>query len=83
MNLVLSWLRLGFSGVDTHLFAGMLVPQQAEDVEDATEDEDVVNEFSDVSTSPSPTPPTPPPPPQQEHIPSPHHTVTAPLSPPP
>nr|GEY39316.1 hypothetical protein [Tanacetum cinerariifolium] len=30
----------GFSGVDTPLFDGMLVPQQAQDVEDATEDED-------------------------------------------
>nr|GEV82959.1 hypothetical protein [Tanacetum cinerariifolium] len=37
----------GFSGVDTPLFADMLVPQQAQDVEDAAEDEDVVNEVSD------------------------------------
>nr|GEV64678.1 hypothetical protein [Tanacetum cinerariifolium] len=34
----------GFSGVDTPLFDGMLVPQQAQDVEDAAEDEDDVNE---------------------------------------
>nr|GEY84863.1 hypothetical protein [Tanacetum cinerariifolium] len=34
----------GFSGVDTPFFAGMLVPQQAQDVEDATEDEYDVNE---------------------------------------
>nr|GEX88241.1 hypothetical protein [Tanacetum cinerariifolium] len=34
----------GFSGVDTPLFASMLVPQQAQDVEDAAKDEDDVNE---------------------------------------
>nr|GEY20336.1 hypothetical protein [Tanacetum cinerariifolium] len=34
----------GFSGVDNPLFADMLVPQQAQDVEDATEDEDDVHE---------------------------------------
>nr|GEU38309.1 putative ribonuclease H-like domain-containing protein [Tanacetum cinerariifolium] len=34
----------GFSRVDTPLFDGMLVPQQAQDVEDAAEDEDDVNE---------------------------------------
>nr|GEW80136.1 hypothetical protein [Tanacetum cinerariifolium] len=34
----------GFSGVDTPLFDGMLVPQQAQDVEDAAEDEDDVTE---------------------------------------
>nr|GFB84107.1 hypothetical protein [Tanacetum cinerariifolium] len=60
--------RKGFSGVDTPLFAGMLVPQQASDVEDAAEDKDDVNEVSDEPTSPSPTPATLPPPPQQEHI---------------
>nr|GEZ54800.1 hypothetical protein [Tanacetum cinerariifolium] len=32
--------RKGLSGVDTPLFDGMLVPQQAQDVEDAAEDED-------------------------------------------
>nr|GEZ22637.1 hypothetical protein [Tanacetum cinerariifolium] len=37
-------IRKGFSGVDTPLFDGMLVSQQAQDVEDATEDEDDVNE---------------------------------------
>nr|GEV51336.1 hypothetical protein [Tanacetum cinerariifolium] len=42
---------------------------QSQDVEDATEDEDDVNEVSVESTPPSPTPATPPPPPQQEHIP--------------
>nr|GEV81151.1 retrovirus-related Pol polyprotein from transposon TNT 1-94 [Tanacetum cinerariifolium] len=57
----------GFSGVDTPLFDGMLVPQQAHDVEDAAEDEDDVNEVSDEPTLPSPTPATPPLPPQQEH----------------
>nr|GFA06698.1 xylulose kinase-1 [Tanacetum cinerariifolium]GFA47169.1 xylulose kinase-1 [Tanacetum cinerariifolium] len=60
-----------FLGVDTPLFVGMLVPQQAQDVEDAGEDEDDVNEVSDEPTSPSPTPATPSPPPQQEHITSP------------
>nr|GFC24050.1 hypothetical protein [Tanacetum cinerariifolium] len=56
------WKRVGkgFSGVDTPLFAGMLVLQQAQDVEDATEDQDAVNEVSDESTPPSPTPATPP-----------------------
>nr|GEU56392.1 hypothetical protein [Tanacetum cinerariifolium] len=34
----------GFYGVVTPLFDGMLVPQQAQDVEDAVEDEDDVNE---------------------------------------
>nr|GEU76665.1 putative nucleotidyltransferase, ribonuclease H [Tanacetum cinerariifolium] len=34
----------GFSGVDTPLFDGMLVLQQAQDVEDVAEDEDAVNE---------------------------------------
>nr|GEY75982.1 hypothetical protein [Tanacetum cinerariifolium] len=34
----------GFSGVDTPLFDGMLVPQQAHDVEDATEDDNADNE---------------------------------------
>nr|GEY61545.1 hypothetical protein [Tanacetum cinerariifolium] len=58
----------GFSGVDTPLFDGMLVPQQAQDVEDDVEDKDDVNEVSAKPTLPSPTPATPPPPPQQEHI---------------
>nr|GFA29517.1 hypothetical protein [Tanacetum cinerariifolium] len=64
--------RKGFSRVDTPLFAGMLVPQQAQHVEDAAEDEDNVNEVSAEPTSPSssPSPTTPPPPPQLEHIPS-------------
>nr|GEU98936.1 retrovirus-related Pol polyprotein from transposon TNT 1-94 [Tanacetum cinerariifolium] len=73
----------GFSEVDTPLFADMLVPQQAQGVEDATEDEDAVNEVSDEPTPPSATPATPPPPPQQEHIPSPPQAATAQLSPPP
>nr|GEU89975.1 hypothetical protein [Tanacetum cinerariifolium] len=34
----------GFSGVDTPLFDGMLVPQQAQDVEDAIADENDYNE---------------------------------------
>nr|GEZ83918.1 hypothetical protein [Tanacetum cinerariifolium] len=73
----------GFSGVDTPLFARMLVPQQTQEVEDDAEDEDDVNEVSDEPTPPSPTPATPPPPPQQEHIPSPPQAATAPSSPPP
>nr|GEY37473.1 hypothetical protein [Tanacetum cinerariifolium] len=58
----------GFSGVDTPLFDSMLVPQQAQDVEDVAEDEDDVNKVSAEPILPSPTPATPPPPPQQEHI---------------
>nr|GEW89948.1 ribonuclease H-like domain-containing protein [Tanacetum cinerariifolium] len=73
----------GFSGVDTPLFVGMLVPQQAQDVKAAAEDEDAVNEVFDEPTSPSPTPTTQPPPPQQEHIPSPPQAATAQSSPPP
>nr|GEU55425.1 hypothetical protein [Tanacetum cinerariifolium] len=37
------WIK-GFSGVDTPLFDGMLVQQQAQDVEDATEDKNDDNE---------------------------------------
>nr|GEV64020.1 retrovirus-related Pol polyprotein from transposon TNT 1-94 [Tanacetum cinerariifolium] len=73
----------GFSGVDTPLFDGMLVPQQAQDVEDAAEDEYDVNEVSTEPTLPSPTPATPPPPPQPEHIPSLPQAETAQPSPPP
>nr|GEV39675.1 putative ribonuclease H-like domain-containing protein [Tanacetum cinerariifolium] len=36
--------RKGFSGVDTPLFVGILVPQQVHDVEDAAEDENDANE---------------------------------------
>nr|GEY43566.1 ribonuclease H-like domain-containing protein [Tanacetum cinerariifolium] len=36
----------GFLGVDTPLFDGMLVPQQAQDLEDTIEDEDDVNEVA-------------------------------------
>nr|GEV59960.1 hypothetical protein [Tanacetum cinerariifolium] len=71
----------GFSGVDTPLFDGMLVTQQAQDVEDA-KDEDDVNEVSANPTSPSPTPTTSPPPPQPKHIPSPPRADTAQTSPP-
>nr|GEW72893.1 hypothetical protein [Tanacetum cinerariifolium] len=76
----------GWKGIlkgPTPLFTGMLVPQQAQDVEDAAEDEDAVNEVSDVPTSPSPTPATLPSPPQQEHIPSPPQAAIAQPSPPP
>nr|GFC19453.1 hypothetical protein [Tanacetum cinerariifolium] len=62
-------IRKGFSRVDTPLFDGMLVPQQDQDVEDAAEDEDDVNEVSYEPTPPSPTPATPPPPSQQEYTP--------------
>nr|GEV92797.1 hypothetical protein [Tanacetum cinerariifolium] len=74
--------RKGFSGVDTPLFNGMLMPQQAQDVEDSTEDEDDVNEVSAEPTPPSPTPAAPPPPPQPEHIPSSPLAETAQSSPP-
>nr|GFD17830.1 hypothetical protein [Tanacetum cinerariifolium] len=58
----------GFLGVDTPLFDGMLVPQQVQDVKDAANDEDDVNEVSDEPTPPLPTPATTPPPsPTQEH----------------
>nr|GFD55869.1 hypothetical protein [Tanacetum cinerariifolium] len=70
-------IRNGFSRVDTPLFDGMLVPQQAHDVEDATEDEDDVNKVSAKPTLPSPTPATSLPPPQPEHIPSPPQAETA------
>nr|GFD46157.1 hypothetical protein [Tanacetum cinerariifolium] len=73
--------RKGFSGVDTPLFVGILVLPQAQDIEDATEDEDAVNEVSNEPTSPSPTPITPPPLPQPEHITSPPQAVTAQSSP--
>nr|GEV69245.1 retrovirus-related Pol polyprotein from transposon TNT 1-94 [Tanacetum cinerariifolium] len=74
-----------FSGVDTPLFDGMLVPQQVQDdVEDAAEDENDVNEVSTEPTPPSPTPATPPPPLQQEPIPLPPQAdTTQPSSPPP
>nr|GEY10240.1 hypothetical protein [Tanacetum cinerariifolium] len=85
----------GFSGVDTLLFDGMLVPQQVQDdVADAVENEDVANEISVEPTPPSPTPPTTPPP-QQELVPlpsqvestlppSPHQSpIAQPSSPPP
>nr|GEU56092.1 hypothetical protein [Tanacetum cinerariifolium] len=72
----------GFSGVDTPLFAYMLVPQQAQDVENDAEDKDDVNELFDEPTPSSPTPATPPLPPQKEHIPSPPQAETAQPSPP-
>nr|GEU52703.1 hypothetical protein [Tanacetum cinerariifolium] len=75
--------RKGFSRVDTPLFTGMLVHSQAQDMEDAAEDEDDINEVSAEPTPPLPTHATPPPPPQQEHIPSPPQAKTAQPSPPP
>nr|GEU91113.1 hypothetical protein [Tanacetum cinerariifolium] len=65
------------------LFAGMLVPHQVKDVEDAAEDENANNEVSDKPTPPLPTHVTPPPPPQQEHIPLPPQAGTTQSSPPP
>nr|GEX16564.1 hypothetical protein [Tanacetum cinerariifolium] len=66
--------RKGFSGVDTPLFEGMLVPQQAtDDVVDVVADDVVVDDVADVfaDADTKPTPPSPPhattpPPPQQE-----------------
>nr|GFA21094.1 hypothetical protein [Tanacetum cinerariifolium] len=66
----------GFSRVETPLFEGMLVPQQAaddvanvvaDDVDDVVADSvptDVVAHVAAEPTQPSPTPTTPPPPPQ-------------------
>nr|GEV83546.1 hypothetical protein [Tanacetum cinerariifolium] len=84
----------GFSGVNTSLFDGMLVPHQVhDDFVDAAENEDAANEISADPTPPSPTPATIPPP-QQELIPlpsqvestlppSPHQSpITQPSSPP-
>nr|GEY54981.1 hypothetical protein [Tanacetum cinerariifolium] len=63
----------GFSRVDTPLFKGMLVPQQAADdvanvaADDVADDvDDVVAEDAAEPTSLSPTPTTTPPPPPQE-----------------
>nr|GEU53441.1 hypothetical protein [Tanacetum cinerariifolium] len=65
----------GFSGVDTLLFEGMLVPQQVHDnIDAAAEDEDAAE-----PTPPSPTPAATPPP-QQELIPS---SLQAKTTPPP
>nr|GEW36112.1 hypothetical protein [Tanacetum cinerariifolium] len=74
---------LSWRGWDTSLFDGMLVPQQAQNVEDVAEDEDAVNEVSTDLTPPSPTPATPSSPPQPKHIPSSPHAEAAQLSPPP
>nr|GFA53868.1 hypothetical protein [Tanacetum cinerariifolium] len=89
----------GFFGVDTPLFEGMLVPQQAHDdvVDDVTDvaTDDVANEVVDVvaedvaePTPPSPTPDITPPPPQHKVAstppPSPHqYPIAQPSSPPP
>nr|GEY58364.1 hypothetical protein [Tanacetum cinerariifolium]GFA47336.1 hypothetical protein [Tanacetum cinerariifolium] len=67
----------GFSGVDTPLFAGMLVQPQVQAVEDAAKDEDDDNEVSVAPTPPSPTLVTPPPSPTQEPIPSPPQAESA------
>nr|GEZ95953.1 hypothetical protein [Tanacetum cinerariifolium] len=56
----------GFSRVDTPLFDGMLVQQQAQDVKYVAEDENADNEVSAEPTSPTPAL-TPPPSPTQEH----------------
>nr|GFB37045.1 hypothetical protein [Tanacetum cinerariifolium] len=51
----------GFSGVDTPLFAGMLVQPQVQAIEDAAEDANDDNEVSAEPTPPSHTLATPPP----------------------
>nr|GEY16011.1 ribonuclease H-like domain-containing protein [Tanacetum cinerariifolium] len=61
----------GFSRVDTHLFEGMIVAQQADDVADegaadVDVDVDVVPATADEPSIPSPTLTTQPPPPSQE-----------------
>nr|GEY67862.1 hypothetical protein [Tanacetum cinerariifolium] len=65
----------GFSGMDTLLFDGILVPQQVyDDIDAAAEDKDAAE-----PTLPSPTPATPPPPPpQQQLISSPPQVVPTP-----
>nr|GEV24053.1 hypothetical protein [Tanacetum cinerariifolium] len=59
----------GFSGVETPLFEGMLVPQQAAAfVDDVVNDDVVVDDVPAADaepTPPSPPPTTPPPPPQE------------------
>nr|GEV57908.1 hypothetical protein [Tanacetum cinerariifolium] len=74
----------GFFGVDTPLFKGMLVPQQAADDIVAN----VVNEVAAEPTLPSPIPTTTTPPPPQQEVtftppPSPHQSPIAPPSSPP
>nr|GEZ08022.1 hypothetical protein [Tanacetum cinerariifolium] len=89
----------GFSGVDTLLFDGMLVPQQEHDdvVDDITDD--VVANVADADADAEPTPPSPTPattsPPQPVLIPLPsqvestpppsprHSPISPPSSPPP
>nr|GEV99116.1 hypothetical protein [Tanacetum cinerariifolium] len=59
----------GFSGVETPLFDGMIVAQQADDVADKGAvgiDVDVVPAAAPEPSIPSPTPTTQPPPPSQE-----------------
>nr|GEX36328.1 uncharacterized mitochondrial protein AtMg00810-like [Tanacetum cinerariifolium] len=59
----------GFFGVDTPLFEGMIVAQQADDVADegaAGVDVDVVPAAVNEPSIPSPTPTTQPPPPSQD-----------------
>nr|GEW64234.1 retrovirus-related Pol polyprotein from transposon TNT 1-94 [Tanacetum cinerariifolium] len=61
--------RKGFSRVDTPLFEGMIVAQQADDVADegvAGVDVNVVPAADDEPSIPSPTPTAQPPPPSQE-----------------
>nr|GEW06804.1 putative ribonuclease H-like domain-containing protein [Tanacetum cinerariifolium] len=75
-----------FSGVDTPLFKGMLVPQQAADV---VADDVATNDVANADAEPTPPSPTPttPPPPQQEVTSnppsSPHQSPIAQLSSPP
>nr|GEV11080.1 hypothetical protein [Tanacetum cinerariifolium] len=61
--------RLGFSGVDTPLFKGMIVAQQDDDIADegaASVAADDVPAAADEPTIPSPTLTTEPPPPSQD-----------------
>nr|GEU62264.1 hypothetical protein [Tanacetum cinerariifolium] len=86
----------GFSGVDTPLFEGMLVPQQAaNDVANVAVDDDVDDVVAEDAAKPTPPSPTPttttPPPPPQELLPSisqvlptpPPSPIAQPSSPPP
>nr|GEU59046.1 putative ribonuclease H-like domain-containing protein [Tanacetum cinerariifolium] len=63
-----NWLGKGFSGVETPLFKGILVPQQAAtDVDDVVNDDDADDDVPAADAEPTPpSPPTTTPPPPQE-----------------
>nr|GEX43567.1 putative ribonuclease H-like domain-containing protein [Tanacetum cinerariifolium] len=68
----------GFSRVETPLFKGMLVPQQAAaDVDDVVADDDAADDVPATDTEPTPPLTTPPPPPQE--LPSISQVVPTPL----